>query len=61
MMWSSVALTLYALAACWIMLQTETTDGSMKPVIVLSIGWPIYAVVAIAMYILNGTDPMGDE
>lgn len=55
-MWASVALTLYALGACWIMLQTETTDGSIRPVIILSVGWPVYAVVAIAMFILSGGD-----
>lgn len=62
-MWFSVAITLYGLGAVWIMMTTVEQDGRTAPVVILSLFWPLYAIIMILMHFVQipGGPPDDDD
>jgi len=55
-MWFTVSLCLYALGGIWIMLTAVEEDGRVKPIIILSIFWPLYAIIVALMQFVSFPD-----
>lgn len=56
MIWFTVASVLYGLGAIWMLLTLVHEDGKDGPIIMISIVWPAFVMIAIYQYFVGEDD-----
>lgn len=52
-MWFTVSTCLYGLGAIWIMMTTMEEEGKTAPIVILSLFWPLYAMIMILTHFVQ--------